>query len=323
MRKDKLNKTFFHCIYKGMKLLEVLDKKIVEMVMEGFQFDQRLRESIEKKLYEIYNGLGKYSVPPNTQWGTVQSVYPNLAQFCQTKEGVIGPPQYAHPGETQYNWSIVNRFDTNIKVHDEIKKIYQQDNPNKNIDVYTWFEDNAEDFLVYGGKYTDRLVDINASIFLKGATRESEAEELLKRHNSNFQISRFCSGSKSDFSNGIDLVLTLPNKKSYGVQVKPFDPTKSFRYVDDENRDYYKIYAEYYKSQNYLPKYVQLIMFVYDNEFVIFINDPNKISQKGAYTKFYENPILTNLTFATVKKETTSKHLKGVRTIFNTPPTTQ
>ena len=98
---------------------------------------------------------------------------------------------------------------------------------------------------------------------------------------------------------------------------------EKIRYVDDENRDYYKIYADYYKSQNYIPKYVQLIMFVYDNEFVIFINDPNKISQKGAYTKFYENPLLTNLTFATVKKETTSKHLKGVRTIFNTPPTTK
>lgn len=304
-----------------MKLLEVLDKKIVGIIAEGFQFDSELRKSIEKKLYEIYNGVGNYSVPPNTQWGTVQGVYPNLAQFCQTKEGVIGPPQYAHPGETQYNWSVVNRFDTNILVHNEIKKIYQKDNPDKSISVYDWFESNAEDFLVYGGKYTDKLINLNLSTFERGSQRESEAEQILKNNYPNIQISRFCSGSKADFSHGIDLVIKFPNGKNYGVQVKPFDSKKSFKYTNDENRGYYKIAAEYYKPSNYKPKYVQLLMFVYNNDFVIFENDPNKIAAEGStYTKFYQEPVLTNMDFKTVKKESKSSHLKGVRDTFIKQP---
>lgn len=305
-----------------MKLLKVLDKQIVGIISEAIQFDQTLREKITNKLNEIYNGRNGNTIPSGTQWGTVQDVYPELSEFCQTKPGVIGPEKYAHPGEEQYNWSIVNRFDTNSLVHNEIKRIYQTTNKEK--DLYTWFDENARDFLTPDGKYTDGLVALNKSTFEKGLNRENKAEEIVKSNFPNIKISRFCSGSKSDFSHGKDLVVILPNNKTFAIQVKPFEPSKTFKYVDYAGSTYYKVAAQYYTSKNYNPKHVQIIMFVDNDNYILFTNDPKKIAQEGkTYTKFYEEPLKTNMDFTKVKKETSSKHIKDVRDLFSNPPNPQ
>ena len=128
-----------------MKFLTALKGIIVEA---QFGPDYTMSSTIRPLLRKIYSGDG-YQIPPGTQWSTVQAVYPELSDVCQTKEGVIGPKELAHPGEEQYNWSIVNRFDTNSAVHNKIKELHSQSGDKGN--VYTWVVNNAHRkvFIVY------------------------------------------------------------------------------------------------------------------------------------------------------------------------------
>jgi hypothetical protein len=296
-----------------MKMLEVLSEQVTQVITEAFIYDKTLANIIRDNLYKIYNGLNGYSIPSNTKWGTVQSVYPQYADVCQTKEGVIGPPSYAHPGEEKYNWSIVNRFDTNGLVHSKIKDIYEQsDSPDS---VYTWFEKNAKDFLSPGGKYTNELVNLNKSTFEKGEIRERKAIEILNTKFGDLEIKKFCSGSKADFSHGQDLIVTLEDGSSFSIQVKPFDSTKTQKYIDSEGSVYYKVKSQYYNPKQYKPKFVKGIMFVDGENYIIFANEPNKIFDDKSFSRFYEEPLQTNMNFSP-RKEVGNRLVKDIKTKF-------
>ena len=297
-----------------MKLVEVLGKQIDEIISEGIVYDKDLANVIRDYSYKIYNGKDGFKKPANTTWGTVQSVYPQYADVCQTKEGIIGPSAYAHPGEEKYNWSIINRFDTNGLVHNKIKQVYEESKSEDNL--YSWFADNATDFLTPGGKYTNQLVDLNKSTYEKGETRERKAIEILNSRFGDLEIKKFCSGSKADFSNGQDLIVTLDDGSSFSIQVKPFDSSHTYKYIDSEGSVYYKVKSQYYNPKQYKPKFVKGVMFVDGENYIIFANEPNKIFDDKSFSRFYEEPLQTNIKFVT-RKEVGSKMVKDIKTKFS------
>jgi hypothetical protein len=297
-----------------VKLVEVLGLKINDILLESFLYDKTLSNVIRDYSYRIYNGKDGFKVPSNTRWGTVQSVYPQYSDVCQTKEGIIGPPSYAHPGEEKYNWSIINRFDTNGLVHKKIKEIYEQSGSDDNI--YAWFADNAIDFLTPGGKYTNELVSLNKTTYERGEIRERKAIEILNSRFGDLEIKKFCSGSKADFSQGQDLIVTLSDGSNFSIQVKPFDSKHTYKYIDTEGSIYYKLKTQYYNPKQYKPKFVKGLMFIDNDQYIIFANEPNKIFSDKTFSRFYEEPLQTNITFTT-RKETSSKMVKDIKTKFS------
>ena len=294
-----------------MKFLSTLKDIISEA---QFGPDYTMSSTIRPLLRKIYSGDG-YQIPPGTQWSTVQAVYPELSDVCQTKEGVIGPKELAHPGEEQYNWSIVNRFDTNSAVHNKIKEIHSQSGDKGN--VYTWVVNNAVDLFTPNGRYINDLVKENLRTYMRGEAREKQAINILSDKLPNITLQKFCSGAKEDFSKGKDLIVTLPNGSSFSTQVKPFDTKMSRRWTDPEGTVYYKIKSTSYNPSQYKPKDVQVIMFVDEEQFIIFANEKNRIVKDGRdYARFYEEPLITNFDFG-IKKDTGSSQIKKVKQHFS------
>lgn len=293
-----------------MNFLDSLKEIILEA---GFGPDYTMSSVIRPLLRNIYSGNG-YDIPAGTQWSTVQDVYPEFANVCQTKEGVIGPKELAHPGEEKYNWSIVNRFDTNSVVHNKIKELHSKSGDEGN--VYDWVKKNGVDLFTPNGKYINELVRENLRTFIKGEARERQSIEILNERLPGITVQKFCSGAKEDFSKGKDLVVTLPNGSSFAAQVKPFDTKLSRRWTDPEGTVYYKIKSSSYNPTQYKPKDVQVIMFVDNGTFIIFANEKNRIVKDGKdYSRFYEEPLITNFDFG-VKKDTGSSEIKKVKQHF-------
>jgi hypothetical protein len=294
-----------------MKFLSTLKDIITEA---QFGPDYTMLSTIRPLLRKIYSGDG-YQIPQGTQWSTVQTVYPEFSDVCQTKEGIIGPKELSHPGEEQYNWSIVNRFDTNSAVHNKIKEIHAQSGDKGN--VYTWVTNNAVDLFTPNGKYINDLVRENLRTYIRGEARERQAINILSDKLPNITLQKFCSGAKEDFSKGKDLIVTLPNGSSFSTQVKPFDTKMSRRWTDPEGTVYYKIKSTSYNPSQYKPKDVQVIMFVDEEQFIIFANEKNRIVKDGRdYARFYEEPLITNFDFG-IKKDTGSSQIKKVKQHFS------
>ena len=294
-----------------MKFLSTLKDIITEA---QFGPDYTMSSTIRPLLRKIYSGDG-YQIPQGTQWSTVQTVYPEFSDVCQTKEGIIGPKELSHPGEEQYNWSIVNRFDTNSAVHNKIKEIHAQSGDKGN--VYTWVTNNAVDLFTPNGRYINDLVRENLRTYIKGEARERQAINILSDKLPNITLQKFCSGAKEDFSKGKDLIVTLPNGSSFSTQVKPFDTKMSRRWTDPEGTVYYKIKSTSYNPSQYKPKDVQVIMFVDEEQFIIFANEKNRIVKDGRdYARFYEEPLITNFDFG-IKKDTGSSQIKKVKQHFS------
>jgi len=293
-----------------MNFLDSLKQIIVEA---SFSFDTEMMRTIRPLLRQIYTGDG-YKIPAGTQWSTVQDVYPEFKDLCQTKEGIIGPKELAHPGEEQYNWSIVNRFDTNSLVHNKIKELHVQSGDKGN--VYNWVKQNAEDLFTPNGRYINELVRKNLETYLKGEARERKSIEILNDKLPGITIQKFCSGALEDFSKGKDLIVTLPNGSNFSAQVKPFDTKLSRRWTDPEGTVYYRIKSSSYNPIQYKPKDVQVIMFVDGDTFIIFANEKNRIVKDGKdYARFYEEPLITNFDFG-IKKDTGSPNIKKVKQHF-------
>jgi hypothetical protein len=111
--------------------------------------------------------------------------------------------------------------------------------------------------------------------------------------------------------------VTLPNGASFSAQVKPFYTNLSKRWTDPEGTVYYKINSSSYNPTQYKPKDVQVIMFVDNEQFIIFANEKNRIVKDGRdYSRFYEEPLITNFDFG-IKKDTGSSQVKKVKQHFS------
>ena len=91
----------------------------------------------------------------------------------------------------------------------------------------------------------------------------------------------------------------------------------SRRWTDHEGTVYYRIKSSSYNPTQYKPTNVQVIMFVDEEQFIIFANEKNRIVKDGiAYSRFYEEPLITNFDFG-IKKDTGSPQIKKVKQHFS------
>lgn len=256
-------------------------------------------EFIRQTLADIYRKKAPI------HWGRINT------PTCQTNYGVLNI--FEHPGE-EGGWSILNRFDTNSKVKNEIKKIYEEQGGGE--DFQTWIWNNRLNLFGPDGEFTQRLVDLNKSTIVAGANREDTAiKKLNDRFGDQAIIKRFCSGDKRDTLKGQDILVETPSG-TFTVQVKPY--YKIDKFIDDEGSVYYEVQSKGYDPTRYSPTNVQTIMFVRDEDFIVFVNSRNKIGKvSDGVTRFYEEPLYSNMNFPNEKTKRRSTTTRMVKNVFD------
>lgn len=299
-----LNRSQINYILSNNSLLKEPKIKNIDdgIIKESYNINNIIQqEFIRKQLKSIYEPLG--------MWG--RSPDPN--NDCQTNLGVIG----VYPHSENDVWSVLNRFDTNIKVKNEIEKLFKDTNPlnSSNDTLINWIEKNREDLFGVTGKYTQKLVDIVTDTIKKGNEREEYAVQKLQSKFPSAKIKRYCAGHIHDTKRGIDLTVEHPTI-SFNVQVKPFIFVKS--YFEPDGDTFFEVKSIKFKSNNYSEKNVKMFMFVNieNNQYILFKNNKNKIgNMNNDITRFYDPPLDTNITFED-KKKRQSKKFKGIDDIF-------
>jgi hypothetical protein len=267
--------------------------------------DKQFTDFIRQTIKNYY----KKNHPEN--WGSITD------NDCVTNEGVLD----VFPHSTVDRWSILNRFDTNTKVHDKLKELFNSDNtiPNRDNNSYrNWIIDNSYNLFDVNGKYANVLVDLNKGTIDLGNANELFAVKMLeKKFGSKSNIKRFCSGSIDDTKKGKDLQVTIDND-TFSVQVKPF--TDVISVVDSDGDTFFEVLS-WLDPFKYSKTNVQVFMFVNVSnlEYILFQNKPNKISkEKRGVIKFYEPYLDTNID---IQKKTTkyrNQYSDTTSRVFNT-----
>lgn len=188
---------------------------------------------------------------------------------CESNIGLI--VDVDDPSDPLYNtnidgqvWSILNFFDTNPKVIDQLLNWYYDNDPQKvSLDDFkSWLVINKDD--LFDGVKLKVLVDLNLKSYNNGTKTENYAiDHLINKLNvSPDRIIQFCAGSIKDRHNGIDFIITKNGVEST-FQVKPFSRIQT-------NESTFIIST--YKMKNYGTK-VQYLIFTNQNDFYIFKNN--------------------------------------------------
>lgn len=234
---------------------------------------------------------------------------------CITSEGVIGGRYTEGDYGGIGNWSIINRFDTNSRVHDKILEIYQSEGVDKNLQL--WVNRNAKNLFGDNGKYTQSLVDVNSKTIQTGRKNENFAKskiiEVFNLKPEDEGITWFvyerCAGDTRDRKYGQDLDVKVDGVL-YHYQVKP-TLVNLVKKIDSERGFYYKI-PSFHKQTKYKEDKVDVIVYVDEpkGKFIMFRNDYSKIqtlaSNQYNGPKFdifyYEEPMGSNIDF-NIEKE--------------------
>ena len=312
----------------------VVNWKFVNELYELKTKKKNIKENIsEKFLLKEYNNQTQLGIKSNDLLKIVLSNYSECTNRknpngcigkiqddkCTTSQGIIGGKYTEGNYGGVGNWSIVNRFDTNSLVHNEINKIYNESG--SNVSLSKWVISNKKNLFSNNGVWTDRLVNLNKGTIEKGRINENYAKEKIKESFSlkpeeegmTWTIIDRCAGDIRDRKYGQDLDVII-NETSYFFQVKPMLNFKDIKKLTDERGNYYKVPS--YNSQNkYKQDKVDVIMYVNEpnNQYIMFRNDYSKIittSNPNSYNKklpkylifYYEEPIKTNATFDTEEK---------------------
>lgn len=239
---------------------------------------------------------------------------------CKTDYGVIGG-KYSEKnlfGSEYSDWSIINRFDTNKKVHLEIIKLYNNKNNNqKGLSFQEWLNFNSKE--IFNGYFTEQLVNHNRETLEKGYKNESYAIKIIKNIWEGCNIKQHCSGDLRDRNLGQDLDVEINGEHHY-FQVKPlYGEIEKF---DSDRGFYYKV-PGYHKSDSYKEENVDVIMYVKnEKEYILFNNDYRYIltiaKKQTDYGKppysiyYYEEPIDTNMNLLVNSDEKRREIKKGL-----------
>jgi hypothetical protein len=275
-------------LLKMEKIRQLIKKSLNEMISEQNESNFDYPSFIRKTLKSIYEPLGLWGQAPN----------PN--EDCETGLGVIN----IFPHSEQDAWSVLNRFDTNFKVKNRLKNLFDQYSKTKGSekDFYDWIERNK--VLLFGpnGKYTQQLVDLNMETIILGNKNEEYAVKILQEKFPDVRIRRFCSGDVRDTKKGIDITVEHPTR-SFNVQVKPY---KNILFSEDpEGEDFYEVESNL-KEGKYSEKNVNVFMFVNSQleEYILFRNKKSKITQiDDNIIRFFEKPVYTNMSLENKKSD--------------------
>lgn len=275
-----------------MKIREIIQNELKKLLKENFKKVDTFGPFIRQQLEAIYRPLGKWGKAPN----------PN--DDCETNVGVIN----IFPHSENDVWSVLNRFDTNTKVKNEINRIFSSTNPEDTSlnGLMAWIEENRNDLFGPRGRYTKTLVNLNIDTIKTGNRNEEYAVQMLNNKFPNTPIKRYCSGDIRDTKKGIDITVEHPTKP-FNVQVKPFMSVNS--YFEPDGDTFFEV-KSYLEVNKYSETNVQVFMFVDSEkkEFILFKNKKTKIGQMtNNIIRFYEPPLYTNMTFVTKQKRKRNK----------------
>jgi hypothetical protein len=285
-------------------LIRKILKEEVENLSEDFKksndtFPPFIRFQLEK----IYKPIG--------MWGQA----PNPNDDCDTNVGVIN----IFPHSEQDVWSVLNRFDTNTKVKNRLKELFELSgiDGRSDQDFRKWIEDNRDDLFGPNGTYSQELVDLNMTTIVSGNRNEEYAVNELRNKFPNTVIKRFCAGDKRDTRQGIDIVIEYPNK-SINIQVKPFVKVDS--YVELDGDTFFEVKSMFFEPNKYSERNVSTFMFVNvdEDKYILFKNNKTKIGQmRNHITRFYEPYLYTNINFEESKQKKNSKSLDHINDVFD------
>jgi hypothetical protein len=285
-------------------LIRKILKEEVENLSEDFKksndtFPPFIRFQLEK----IYKPIG--------MWGQA----PNPNDDCDTNVGVIN----IFPHSEQDVWSVLNRFDTNTKVKNRLKELFELSgiDGRSDQDFRKWIEDNRDDLFGPNGTYSQELVDLNMTTIVSGNRNEEYAVNELRNKFPNTVIKRFCAGDKRDTRQGIDIVIEYPNK-SINIQVKPFVKVDS--YVELDGDTFFEVKSMFFEPNKYSERNVSTFMFVNvdEDKYILFKNNKTKIGQmRNHITRFYEPYLYTNINFEESKQKKNSKSLDHINDAFD------
>lgn len=253
----------------------LINEEQLELIFEFFKKENPFATFIRQQLEKVYKPLGMWKKAPNPDGN------------CETGLGVVG----IFPHSDFDQWSILNRFDTNNLVKNEMHKIFLEINPQiktKNeSDFMKWIEENREDLFGPNGKYTQKLISLNEETIKSGNKREEFAVEVLKKRFNNSKVTRFCAGDIRDVKKGMDISIRV-EENEITIQVKKFDKVAS--YVEDDGDTFFEVTSDLIPNK-YSEKNVDIFMFVSTDskEYILFANKKTKIGQmKSNITRFYE-----------------------------------
>jgi Fe-Mn family superoxide dismutase len=202
---------------------------------------------------------------------------------CETAYGVIGGKYAVSQRGGIGEWSVINWFDGNTNVSDNILELYEKYN-SEGSDFINWFFKMKYTLLGNDGKFVPKFADFILNPKTKkgtldyGSSREELAIQILNSNYKNLNITRFCDGDVRDKYKGQDMMIIQNNVSKY-LQVKP-------------TRDLYETNVNgqvkyIFKSKNiYKPENINVFGFI-DNikNYVFFDFDKAEIKDEGLESK--------------------------------------
>lgn len=179
---------------------------------------------------------------------------PEIDGFSAGLRGIYTIGEKTEGDET---WSIMNFFDTKPEIQEMIKTKYQQENPD-NLEFIDWLIDVFKNDTVF----TQKLVDRQWISIRNGIMTEKKIIEKLESMFPNSEIKTYPPGKKMDRHQGVDVTINGIN-----FQIKPLSS-----YVKTE--DGYLVYTYGMKSDYQYKKYLDYIVYLKNNEMLIFPKKP-------------------------------------------------
>jgi len=203
-------------------------------------------------------------------WGTAD----NPSIDCYTNEGIINVYTFSDYSDKynvpSSNWSIINFFNTNRIILDELIKMFDKTTLEKTIDNFLLF---LEEFFEtkLNTKEFENLILTNLLMIKKGIGGEVKVfKDLKEKLKINGSI-MFCPGSNADTRKGIDFILTKGDR-SASFQVKPYIFINKFPEATN-------IIVKDYPLKGYKKEDVNYIIFEKGNDFYIMENDVTRIKK--------------------------------------------
>ena len=197
-------------------------------------------------------------------WGTAD----NPSIDCYTNEGVINVYTFSDYSDKynvpNSNWSLINFFNTNRIVLDELIKMFDKTTLEKTIDNFLLFIEELFETKLNTKEFED-LVLTNLKMIKKGINDEVLTfKELVNVLKIDGEL-MFCPGSKKDTRKGVDFILTKGGKTAT-FQVKPL-------FFINEFPEATNIIVKDYPQKGYEKNNVDYIIFKKDDTFYIMEND--------------------------------------------------
>jgi Fe-Mn family superoxide dismutase len=303
---DHVNWEFVEDLYQSKTKKKTLKENVNVKKILTEKVNQNSFPYTPKQMRELVNSQYEGCFGKQYKYGCLGQIQ---TKKCSTDVGILGGDYSEKKNGGTSQWSIINRFDTNSRVKDEIQKIWMEET-NGEEDLKTWIRNNASDLFSNDGMYTERLVKLNLGTILIGKENETYAIKTIRevynldpdKAGIEYELYEHCSGDVNDRKKGQDIVLKFPKQDPIYFQVKPF-MGEDIEFYDSGDRGYYFKVSSWHNQNKYKGENVDVIMYVdrSTNRYIMFRNDFNKMLTVGNPNKFppfyiyyYEMPLKSN-----------------------------